>query len=289
MAIALPDGHPHASLAGATGATGSGARRLRIGIINIMPRLEDYERYLLAPLARAPHAVEPVFIRLASHRHQSSDHEHLARFYRPFDAAVRDAPLDGLIVTGAPVEELAFDEVHYFAELAEILRHARTAITTTLGLCWGGLALGHLVGVGKRGFARKLFGVFDDRVLVADHDLLAAGAFPCAHSRHAGVDEAELEQAALAGEVRPLSRGEHTGYSMFETTDRRYVAHIGHPEYDAARLAFEWHRDRALGRTDVDSPAGLDPDAPSTTWVDHRDGVFSGFVARLAAAAPPAQ
>jgi homoserine O-succinyltransferase len=287
MALLLPDGHPHARFA--SPAPAAAGAPIRIGIINIMPRLEAYEPFLLDALATQRELVEPVFLRLGSHSYQSSDHAHLDRFYCTFDAAVGDAPLDGLIVTGAPVEELPFEAVHYFRELEDILGYARRRIACTLGLCWGGMAIGQLLGIGKRGYSKKLFGVFDDRALVADHDVVGAAGFCCAHSRHSGVVEDDLERAARAGVVRALSRGEQTGYSMFESSDRRYLAHIGHPEYDAERLAFEWRRDRELGRTDVDAPVGFDPEAATTAWRSHRDAVFSGFVARAAAGAPAAK
>jgi len=162
MAIVLPEGHPR-ERSGVAWSDDLARRRLRIGIINIMPRLEAYEPYLLDPLARHAEVVEPVFVRLASHGYHSSDRAHLERFYRTFDAAISEAPLDGLIVTGAPVEELPFEQVHYLRELEDILGYARRHVVTTLGLCWGGLLIAHLLGIGKRVFARKLFGVFDPR------------------------------------------------------------------------------------------------------------------------------
>jgi homoserine O-succinyltransferase len=285
MAIVLPAGHPRAPL-GVTERDAAGRPRVRIGIINIMPRLEAYEAHLLAPLARLDALVEPVFLRLVSHGYQSSDQTHLGQFYRPFDAAISLAPLDGLIVTGAPVEELAFEDVHYFRELEQILGHARDHIASTLGLCWGGMVIGRVLGIGKRGFSRKLFGVFEDRVLVADHDIVGAGGFVCAHSRHSGLVEIDLERATAAGVVRPLSCGAHTGHSVFETTDGRFVAHLGHPEYDGERLAQEYRRDRDLGRADVAPPVNLDVDAPATAWRGHQAMLFAGFVARAAAGRP---
>ncbi|MBS2018739.1 MAG: homoserine O-succinyltransferase [Deltaproteobacteria bacterium] len=279
MAIVLPDGHPHRSLA----VQGDGSRRVRIGIINIMPRVEAYEPSLLAPLAVLPVRVEPVFVRLESHGYQSSDHAHLDRFYRSFDAVTSEAPLDGLLLTGAPVEEIAFDDVHYWRELSAILSHAKKTVRSTLGLCWGALALAKVLGIEKRLFSKKLFGVFEDRVLSPlGHDVLggAGGSFLCAHSRHSGLLPDELGQAAECGVVRVLSRGEQTGVSMFETPDLRFLGHLGHPEYEGERLAFEWNRDRELGRTDVDPPANFDADSPRTTWRSHREAVFAGFVAR---------
>jgi homoserine O-succinyltransferase len=279
MAIVLAPGHPRASLAGSDGEPADPSR-LRIGIINIMPRLEAYEPCLLEPLAEHPAAIEPVFIRLGSHGYQSSDHAHLDRFYRPFERAIADAPLDGLIVTGAPVEELAFEDVHYFRELEAILGHARDHVAVTLGLCWGGMVIGRLAGIDKQAFARKLFGVFEDRVLVPGHDIVGTGAFVCAHSRHSGVVEADLEAATRTGVVRPLSRGEATGTTMFETTDRRWIAHLGHPEYTGERIAFEWQRDQQLGRADVRPPANFDPASPATPWRGHRRALFAGFLRR---------
>ena len=281
MAIVLPEGHPR-ERPGVPWSDATARRRLRIGIMNLMPRLEAYEPSLLEPLAGHAEVVEPVFIRLASHGYHSSDHAHLARLYRSFDAAISGSPLDGLIVTGAPVEELAFEQVHYLRELEEILGYARRHVAITLGLCWGGLVIAHVLGIGKRVFARKLFGVYDDRVLVDRHDIVEPGMLSCAHSRHAGVVEADLESAARAGTVRALAQGAHTGYTMFETTDLRYLAHLGHPEYEAERLAQEWHRDRGLGRSDVDPPANLDAAAPITTWRAHRAALFDGLLRRAA-------
>ena len=251
----------------------------RIGIINIMPRGEAYEPYLLAPLRAQPIPVEPVWIRLASHAYHSADPAHLEANYRTFEDVIATAPLDGLILTGAPVEELAFSEVRYFDELSAILRYARAHVPVTLGLCWGGMALGHLLGVGKRLFSKKLFGVFEERIVVPN-DLTSGDAFLCAHSRHSGVVEADLERAVTDGVVRALSRGDHSGSSLFESIDRRYIAHLGHPEYEADRIVFEWERDRQLGRADVNPPAGFDLTAPSTTWASHRAQLFAGFVRR---------
>ena len=253
---------------------------LRIGIVNIMPQLEAYEPSLLAPLAAAGHVVEPVFVRLESHGYASSDRATLDRFYRTFDDVVNDAPLDGLILTGAPVEELPFQEVRYWTELQGILRHARTNIRSTLGICWGGMALGGVLGIEKMLYPRKLFGVYRNEGLVPDHPLIP-GAFECAHSRHSGIADAELERAAGAGTVRLLGHAPETGYTLFETPDHRFVAHLGHPEYEGTRLAFEWQRDQGLGRTDVGPPHAFDVHRPVTRWRGHREGLFRRWLAFL--------
>jgi homoserine O-succinyltransferase len=286
-----------------------GTLGLRVGIINIMPRAETYEVNLRNALAPTGRTVEPIWIRLTSHAYGSSDANHIARHYQTFEQVVRERPLDGLILTGAPVEELAFADVHYWTELTEILRHARRSIASTLGLCWGGLALAKQLDIEKVRFTKKLFGVFRNRVLAPAHPLLAQGqgnddgnqddgddagadaavdAFWCAQSRHSGVSDQVLEAAADDGRIRLLAHAPETGYTIFESADRRYVMHLGHPEYDAARLAFECRRDRALGRPDVEAPRNFDADAPRSTWQTHCTALFSHWLASLTQGQQPA-
>jgi homoserine O-succinyltransferase len=259
---------------------------LRVGIINIMPKAESYEGYLTRPLSRWPGTVELVWIRLESHTYSSSDQRHIAGAYRTFGQAVGTAPLDGLILTGAPVEELAYEAVTYWPELTEILVEARRGITSTLGLCWGGMALGKLLGLEKKPLPHKLFGVFANRALERGGGLFAGDEerFWCAQSRHSGLADDTLERARDVGDVRLLAHGEETGYSIFETPDGRYVAHLGHPEYEPARLVEEWRRDASLGRTDVGLPRNLDLAAPVDTWRSHRTGFFARWLTRLAEA-----
>src|ERR1700722_6510280 len=180
---------------------------LRVGIINIMPRAETYEANLLRPLARAPSVVEPIWIRLTSHVYGSSDALHIARRYLTFEQATSASQLDGLILTGAPVEELPFEDVRYWPELDAILRQARRTIPSTLGLCWGGLALAKQLDIDKQLFPKKLFGVYRNRNLAPEASLLGDrdDLFWCAHSRHSGIRADVLERAAANGRVNLLS------------------------------------------------------------------------------------
>jgi homoserine O-succinyltransferase len=259
-------------------------RSLRIGIVNIMPRAETYEPYLLRPLGRALLPVEPVWVRLESHRYASSDAVHIQGKYIVFEQAVRRRPLDGLILTGAPVEDLEFRDVHYWTELCEILGFCRTHTLGVLGLCWGGLALAKQLGLEKKNFERKLFGVFQNTALDPEHSILGGSddAFWCAHSRHSGISAPDLEAARDAGLVRLLSYGPETGYSIFESADRRFLAHLGHPEYEPARLAHEWERDSALGRPDVDPPRNFDPTSPINVWRSHCNDLFARWLRQVA-------
>lgn len=275
MPVLLPHDHPARSnvpLAEPTSVA------LKIGIINIMPRLEAYEPLLLRRLASSGSAVEPVFIRLESHAYTSSDRAHLERFYRTF---VQAGHLDGLVLTGAPVEEVDFVDVRYWRELTTILDRARHEVRSTLGICWGGLALGAMLDIPKRPFRQKLFGVFEERVLLDDDPLVPRSAGPtvrCAQSRHSGNDDALLEQAAERGRVRLLTHSPKVGYSVFASPDHRFVAHLGHPEYEADRLVFEWERDRKAGRDDVPSPHGLDLEHPTTTWRRDSEAFFARWL-----------
>ena len=124
-------------------------RALRIGILNIMPNADTYEFNLLFPLGRSILQIIPVWIRLATHNYNSTDKEHLDKLYVTFEQAVADQVLDGLILTGAPVEEIAFEQVTYWDELTDIMNYARSHIASTMGICWGGLALAKHVGIEK--------------------------------------------------------------------------------------------------------------------------------------------
>jgi homoserine O-succinyltransferase len=260
-----------------------GPRPLRVGVINIMPRAETYEAYLVRPIARAALPVNLTWIRLVSHVYGSSDADHIERRYISYEAASRHGSLDGLVLTGAPVEEMEFESVRYWPELCDILADCRAHVASVLGLCWGGLALARQLGIDKHRLERKLFGVYAETTLDPEHPILGGSddVFHCAHSRHAGIRPERLEAARDDGVVRLLSRGAQTGYSIFESTDRRFLAHLGHPEYEVARLVHEWERDSALGRADVSPPANLDLENPVNLWRSHRNDLFERWLQDL--------
>jgi homoserine O-succinyltransferase len=103
-------------------------------------------------------------------------------------------------------------------------------------------------------------------------------AFFCAHSRHSGIDDRALEEAHARGQVALLAHGSETGYTIFESADRRFLMHLGHPEYEASRLVHEWQRDQSLGRIDVQRPQNFDPDNPANVWRSHRNELFSKWL-----------
>lgn len=253
-------------------------RPLRIGILNIMPLGKQYEFNLLHPLGLSPLQIEPIWIRLRSHEYRTWDIAHLDSLYVDWEEAMSPDPLDGLIITGAPVEHLPFEKVKYWPELLELIEEARIRCASTLGLCWAGFALAYLAGVDKECFSKKLFGVFPMRSLVPGHSLMGTqdDSFLCPQSRYAGLPDAAMEAAQNEGRLRLLAHGEKVGYTIFETTDQRQLMHLGHPEYNAGRLLSEMERD--LERGDVLPPENFDFVNPQTSWRSHRNLLFQQWL-----------
>ena len=266
-------------------------RTLRIGVLNLMPRLETYEPGLLAAVGSAGVPFTPVGIRLESHAYRSSDPAHLAAHYQTIDQALSTGPLDGLLLTGAPVEELPFEAVRYWAELQQVLDYARDHVGSTLGLCWGGMALAAREGGVKTGLPQKLFGAFEHVVTPAGAALLgveAGSAFICPQSRHATITAESI--ARTDGRLRVLGHSDAVGATLLATPDQRVVMHLGHPEYAPSRIAFEWTRDRDLGRTDVPHPAGYDAEGttPVVSWAKDSERLFGAWLRVVAARSPVA-
>jgi homoserine O-succinyltransferase len=255
-------------------------RPLRIGILNIMPRARDYEFNLLFPLGRSVLQIDPVWIRLKTHGYVTTEKSHLLKLYIHFEDAIRDTILDGLIVTGAPVEEIPYEEVEYWDELKDILTYARSNIASTLGLCWGGLALAKMLGIEKITFGKKLFGVFEAKNLDRDHPVTGEidDIFFCPQSRHAGILDVVLERERTAGNVNLLAYSKDAGYFIFESSDRRFLVHLGHPEYNSKRLVEETLRDREKGRKDVEAPVNFDIGYPVNRWRGHRNEFFTQWI-----------
>jgi homoserine O-succinyltransferase len=258
-------------------------RPLRVGILNVMPKAETYEYSLLHPLGRSVLQIQPLWLKLESHRYQSSDRAHIVRSYVSFAEAIRAAPLDGLILTGAPVETLPYEKVNYWQELREILDYARSHVVSTLGICWGGLALGEMLGLPKHTTEQKIFGVFATRNLERNHRITGDtdDVFWVPQSRHASIADEVLERASEEGRVRLLAYAPETGYTIFESADHRFFAHLGHPEYEPERLVFEYARDVKDGRRDVLAPANVDLHHPVNMWRSHRNELFSQWIKYL--------
>jgi len=288
MSVVLPNGYQHRGVLEQRGilclsteeANRADIRPLRVGILNIMPHGELYEPYLLFPLSRTIIQVEPVWIRLHSHKYKTTDLNHLNLYYDYLENVITRGSLDGLIVTGAPVEEMPYEEVTYWEEITTILAFARQNATSTLGICWGGLALAKMLGIEKEPLPLKLFGVFETENLDRSHPITEEldDLFWCVQSRHSGISDHELEIERDRGTVNLLAHSDHGGYTIFESVDHRFLMHLGHPEYEAHRLVEEYRRDAALGRTDVPLPANLDIERPINRWRSHGLEIFAQWV-----------
>jgi len=253
-------------------------RPLRIGILNIMPLGEKYEFNILHPLGLSVLQLEPIWIRLESHNYKSWEPKHVDDIYVTYEEAMRDQPLDGLILTGAPVETIEYEDVYYWEEIKTILSDARKNIPSTLGLCWAGFVMAYLEGVKKLNYDHKLFGVFELKNLAPDHPIIGEldDVFFCPQSRHAGMPDEAMEEASESGRLKLLAYGPEAGYSIFSTTDGRFIAHTGHPEYNATRLAEEAKRDHR--NPEVPAPANFDFNNPLNRWRSHRNTFFAQWV-----------
>jgi len=255
-------------------------RALRIGILNIMPQAESYEYSLLQPLGQSIIQIEPVWIRLKTHTYSSSDKKHMDSLYITFEKAIEKAYLDGLLLTGAPVEEIPFEEVTYWDEIMRILKYARHNIASTLGICWGGLALAKYLGIEKELSPKKIFGAFETKNLNRKHRITGNmdDVFYCPQSRHSGISDKVMEAERDKGTINLLAHAGQAGYIIFESSDQRFLMHLGHPEYEPERLVYEYKRDRDKGRADVDPPVNLDIENPLNRWRGHRTELYNQWI-----------
>ena len=244
-------------------------RPLRILLLNLMPTKIDTETQLSRLLGNTPLQVELTLMHMQSHRSKNTSQEHLLAFYTTFDK-VRENKYDGMIITGAPVEQMEFEEVEYWNELCEIMEWSLTHVHSTFHICWGAQAgLYYHFGVRKRPLEKKLFGVFPH---VADYkkSILFRGfddVFMVPHSRHTTVDREDLER--VEG-LKILASSDEAGVFAMSTKNGRQIFITGHPEYDAGTLNKEYVRDVNAGKP-IEIPKnyfpGDDPTRePVSTW-----------------------
>lgn len=237
-------------------------RPLDVLILNLMPTKLVTENQLLRKLSNTPIQVCVELLQTSSYVGHHTDREHLETFYTTFDQ-VRDRKFDGLIITGAPVENLDFDQVDYWDELCDIMTWSLTHVHSTLHICWGaqaGLYFHH--GVQKRTLPKKLFGIYDHEVLKASSPLFRGfdDRFSAPHSRYT---EVSREDILAAPELELLADSEEAGVFAVKTRDSRQFFIMGHPEYDADTLSKEYWRDRDKG-LDIAVPAHYYPNDDAT-------------------------
>ncbi|MCH8613276.1 homoserine O-succinyltransferase [Arsenicicoccus dermatophilus] len=256
-------------------------RPLRIAILNLMPTKVVTETQLLRVLGATPLQVEVTLLHMASHAARHTCADHLDAFYRTWDD-VREDHFDGLVVTGASVELLPFEEVDYWPELCALLDWSRTHVWSTMHVCWGAQAgLHHRHGIDKVELPAKTFGVFTHRVHDPRARLLSGydERFTAPHSRHTGTP---LEQVEACPALRVLATSDEAGLYLAVSRDGREVYVTGHPEYDADTLALEYTRDLARGLP-IEVPVGYYPDddparEPRVTWRSHAFLLYANWL-----------
>ncbi|MBQ9773518.1 MAG: homoserine O-succinyltransferase [Clostridia bacterium] len=256
-------------------------RPLQILLLNLMPTKIDTETQLSRLLGNTPLQVELTLMHTQSHRSKNTSEEHLLAFYTTFDK-IKDRKFDGMIITGAPVEQMPFEEVEYWEELCEIMEWSLSHVHSTFHICWGAQAgLYYHFGVQKKPLEKKLFGVFPH---VADYkrSILFRGfddVFMVPHSRHTTIDRADLEQVA---ELKILSSSEEAGVFALSTKKGRQIFITGHPEYDADTLKKEYVRDINAGKP-IEVPKNYFPEddptrPPLATWRSAANLLYSNWL-----------
>ena len=200
---------------------------MRVAILNLMPTKIATETQLLRLLGNSALQVDVTLLHTATHESKNVDAEHLLEHYTTFER-VRDQKFDGLIITGAPVEQMEFEEVDYWPEIATIIDWAETAVSSTLNICWGAqAALYRRYGIPKHPLSRKMFGVFEHRTL-APTDRLMRGfddVFLAPHSRHTEVRRADIDKV---GEIAILAESDEAGVYIVGSKDGRHLIITGH-------------------------------------------------------------
>ncbi len=264
-----------------TRATAQDIRPLRILILNLMPKKIETETQLSRLLGNTPLQVDLTLIRTSTHQSKNTPEEHLLAFYKTF-ADVKEQYFDGMIITGAPVEHLPFEEVEYWDELCTIMEWTKSHVHSTFHICWGAqAALYYHFGVQKIPLPEKMFGVFPHTVEYK-RSILFRGfddVFYVPHSRHTSVRREDVEQHP---ELHILASSEQAGIYAVSTKKGKQIFITGHSEYDALTLQAEYQRDVSQGKP-IHVPNNYYPDddptkEPIVRWRAHANLIYSNWL-----------
>ena len=256
-------------------------RPLKILLLNLMPKKIETETQLSRLLGNTPLQVELTLIHTKSHKSKNTSPEHLLAFYKTFDD-VKHLNFDGMIITGAPVEQMPFEEVSYWEELCEIMEWTKAHVHSTFHICWGAQAgLYYHFGIDKQPLEKKLFGVFEHK---ADYkrSMLLRGfddRFMVPHSRHTTVNAEDIKAHK---ELKILASSKEAGVYAISTKNGKQIFITGHSEYDATTLRDEYLRDVNEGKP-IEIPKnyfpGDDPKkAPIVSWRSHSNLIYSNWL-----------
>lgn len=256
-------------------------RPLEIAILNLMPLKEATEVQLLRSLSNTPLQVDVTFLTTASYVGTNTAASHLDKFYLTYEE-VKHRKFDGLIITGAPVEHMEFEEVNYWQELVNIMEWSKHAVTSTLHICWGAQAgLYYHYGIKKKMTKEKVFGIFQHKVKHR-HNPLVRGVddvFWAPHSRHTEID---IEEVRKKKELTILAESEEVGAFLIFAEDGKQIFMLGHPEYDRMTLDTEYKRDKGKG-LEIALPKNYYPGDDSTrqpvlTWRAHANAIYTNWL-----------
>ena len=256
-------------------------RPLYVAILNLMPTKIETETQLLRLLGNSALQVEITLLQTATYKPKNTANGHLVAHYKTWEQ-VRKKKFDGLVITGAPVEQMPFEEVEYWDELCTIMDWARTNVFSTLYICWGAQAgLYHRYGIQKFPLARKMFGVFEHKVVSRNEKLLRGfdDVFLAPHSRHT---EVRLEDVEKVDELKVLAVSEDAGLYLAATQNGRHIFVTGHSEYDPLTLKGEYDRDVKLDLP-IQVPRNYYPDddpsrPPQVRWRGHANLLFANWL-----------
>jgi len=256
-------------------------RPLQLAILNLMPTKVSTETQILRLLANTALQVEVTLLHTSSHKSKNTSAEHLLAYYSTLNE-IRDKKFDGLIITGAPVEHLDFEEVDYWEELTEFFDWSNTNTHATFNICWAAQAgLYHRYGIPKYPIPKKMFGVFQHRKLIRN-ELLMLGfddTFYAPHSRHTEVRRVDIENKP---DLTVLSDSTEAGVYILASENRRNIYITGHSEYDPLTLRGEYERDRKKG-FEINIPSNYFPNddpnqEPVVQWRGHAHLLFSNWL-----------
>lgn len=256
-------------------------RPIKIGLLNLMPLKEEAELQILRSLSNTPIQVDVTFVTVSGHVSKNTPTSHLNQFYERF-SDMKENRFDGFIITGAPVEQMPFEEVDYWEELTEIMEWTKTHVTSTIHLCWGAQAgLYYHYGIDKVQLDKKMFGVFRHKVMNRKIPLVRGfdDVFLAPHSRHT---EVPMEKIRAEKRLMVLAESEEAGLFLAMAQEGRQIFVMGHPEYDRVTLDGEYKRDLSKGLA-IEMPKNYyeddDPDnAPLLTWRAHANNLYTNWL-----------
>lgn len=256
-------------------------RPLQIGLLNLMPKKIQTETQFARLIGATSLQIELTLIRMSEHKAKNTAAEHMEAFYRTFDE-VKDRKFDGLLITGAPIEHLPFEEVTYWQELCEIMEWTQTNVHSTFGICWGGMAMiNHFHGVKKHMLDEKLFGCFRHQNLKPTSQYLRGFSDDCVIpvSRWTEVKQTEIDTAE---NLTTLLGNEVSGPCLVEDPDHRALYIFNHFEYDSGTLKEEYDRDVESG-TEINVPQNYYPNddpsqPPLNRWRSHAHLLYGNWL-----------